>query len=188
MPSAQEIARAITGAWRLFCFDPKGLELFEDSPEAFWKSFTAALIVAPGFAALVALRVRDLEVQDSLLAIFALESMSYVVLWTAMPVLLYSICRLIDRERRYLIVVIALNWSVVIQLAITLPLHLVVAEGLLQSGLASLALLVIVVVPIVYVWFVAKTALEVSGLAAAAVVLADQIVSILVRSTTNALY
>ena len=188
MPSLEEIARAIQGAWILFRFDPRGIELFEDSPEAFWKSFAAALIVAPGQAVLVVLHLSERPVTDGLFEVVAVEAFSYVLLWTALPVVLYSICRILEREDRFIIAVIAINWSAVIQIAIALPPRVVVAVGLLPPGLENLASVIVFVLLIAYVWFVAKSALQISGISAAGIVLTDIALSTIIRLVTDALY
>ena len=117
----------------------------------------------------MALHLSEHEVADGLFEILIVELLSYVLLWTALPVLLLSICRIFDREARYRIAVIALNWSAVIQIVIALPLRVVTAEGLLPPGLDNLASLTVFVLLLVYVWFVAKSALEITGLAAAGI-------------------
>jgi hypothetical protein len=81
--------------------------------------------------------------------------------------------------------VIALNWSVVIQIALTLPVHLIAASGILPPGLASLAILAVVLVTLFYEGFVARTALEVSPPLAALVVAIDVAISLAVQALIN---
>ena len=64
IPSTREILSAIYGAWALFKLDPRGLELFEDSVPAFWRSFFAAVIVAPGFALLRVIDFAETEAES----------------------------------------------------------------------------------------------------------------------------
>ena len=53
MPSLAEVARAIYGAWRLMLFDADGMTFFDLSTGGFWRSFFAAVVVAPLYAVLV---------------------------------------------------------------------------------------------------------------------------------------
>ena len=48
IPSVTEIAYALYGAWRLARLDSGGMGYFDRSIAGFWKSFFAALLVAPG--------------------------------------------------------------------------------------------------------------------------------------------
>ena len=50
MPSYAEIQRSVQAAWLLARGDTRGMALFDLSLEGFWKSFAAALLVAPAYA------------------------------------------------------------------------------------------------------------------------------------------
>jgi hypothetical protein len=83
--------------------------------------------------------------------------------------------------------VVALNWSVTIQVALSLPVHLIAASGLLPPGLATLALLVVLGVTLFYEGFVARTALEIPPPLAALVVAIDFIISFVVDKLVDAM-
>ena len=185
IPSTREIQSAIYGAWLLFKLDPRGLDFFEDSLPAFWRSFFAAVIVAPGFAILQVIDPSEGERSASLLAILLVELIAYVIVWVSFPLALHSLCRFIDREAKFVKAVIALNWSVVIQIALILPVHLVAAGGLLPTGLATLAILAALIVTLVYEGFVASRALEISPRLAALVVGLDVAISLVVRAVVS---
>ena len=53
IPSTTEIAYAFYGAWRLAHLDASGLKYFDTSLDGFWKSFFAAVLVAPAYALIV---------------------------------------------------------------------------------------------------------------------------------------
>ncbi|HEX9771483.1 MAG TPA: hypothetical protein VGA50_20085 [Kiloniellales bacterium] len=182
IPSALEIQSAIYGAWTLFKFDSRGLEFFEDSVPAFWRSFFAAVIVAPGFAVLRLMDHLESEHGADPLAIALVEAIAYVVVWAGFPLALHYLARGFDREKRYLIAVVALNWSVVIQVALSLPVHLVAASGILAPGLATLAVLAVLVVTLFYEGFVVRTALQVPPPLAAVVVGVDVAISLAVQA------
>ena len=59
MPSANQVMYALYGAYRLARFDAAGMRYFETSIEGFWRSFFAAVIVAPPYALLLFLRYRN---------------------------------------------------------------------------------------------------------------------------------
>jgi hypothetical protein len=187
IPSAREIQSALYGAWCLFKLDPRGLEFFEDSIPAFWRSFFAAVIVLPGFAILQLVDLVETEVSAGPLATLLVELIAYVVIWAGFPLALHYLCQGLGRQERFLRTVIALNWSVVIQIALTLPVHLIAASGILSPGLASLAILAVVLVTLFYEGFVASTALEVSPPLAALVVAIDVAISFAVQALINAM-
>lgn len=182
IPSVQEIQAAIYGAWTLFKLDARGLDFFEDSVPAFWRSFFAAVIVFPGFALLRVIDLAETETSAGLLPTLLVELIAYVIIWTAFPLALHYLCLAIDRQAHYLRTVIALNWSVTIQIVLTLPVHLIAFSGILSPGLATLAIFVVLMVTLFYEGFVARTALEVTPPMAALVVAIDVAISLAVQS------
>lgn len=185
IPSAREIQSALYGAWLLFKLDRRGLEFFEDSVPAFWRSFFAAVIVLPGFAILQWVDGADSEMSAGPLSILLVELIAYVVIWAGFPLALHHLCQGIGRETRFVRTVIALNWSVVIQIALTLPVHLIAASGILGSGLSTLAIVAVILVTLFYEGFVAHTALEVSPPMAALVVAIDVAISLAVQALVS---
>ncbi len=187
IPSSQEAFTAIYGAWRLFRFDPRGLTLFEDSVPACIQSFFAAVIVAPGFALIRLVDYQGTEPATGFLGILLAETLAYVIIWTAFPLALFYLSRAIGRESRYLLAVTALNWGVVIQTAILLPVYLVIATDVLTPGFIALATLVAFVVTLVYEGYVARVALEISPIMAAWIVGVDVAISFGVNSVVDGL-
>ncbi len=185
IPSTREVLSAVYGAWTLFKLDPRGLAFFEDSIPAFWRSFFAAVIVAPGFAVLRLMEHLESGHTSAPLAIAVVEVIAYVVVWAGFPLALYYLALGFDREKRYLLAVVALNWSVVIQIALSLPVHLIAASGILSPGLAALAVLAVLVVTLFYEGFVVRTALQVTTPLAAVVVGVDVAISIAVQAWVN---
>ena len=185
IPSAREIQSAIYGAWLLFKLDPRGLEFFEDSVPAFWRSFFAAVVVAPGFAILVLIDLADSELSAGPLEIILVETIAYAIIWAGFPLALYYLCQGLGREARYLRAVTALNWSVVIHIALTLPVHLVAASAILSPGFQTIAILAVVLVTLFYEGFVAHVALDVSPPLAALVVAIDVAISLAVQALVS---
>jgi hypothetical protein len=187
IPTTREILSAIYGAWTLFKLDPRGLAFFEDSVAAFWRSFFAAVIVAPGFVILRLIQYSESEQSVDPLAAATVEAIAFVVVWTAFPLALYYLAQGFDKAERYVIAVVALNWSVTIQVALSLPVHLIAVSGILPPGLATLALLTVLVVTLFYEGFVVRTALEIPPQLAALVVAIDFIISFVVDRFVDAM-
>jgi hypothetical protein len=82
----------------------------------------------------------------------------------------------IGRRSQYLGFIVAYNWATLIQLAIILPPAFVYWLGVLPHALAAILVMAGNIALLVYEWYIVRTALTVSGLAAAAIVALDQIV------------
>ncbi len=180
MPNSREIAYALYGAWRLLRFDRGGLAWFEDSVEAFWRSFFAAVIVAPGHVILIGLHMSEMGIEGGLARIVAMQGLAYVTVWTAFPLALHYVCRSIGREAQFIRAVVAFNWATVLQVAIMVPVDLLARSGLLPPEAAGLATLVVTLFLFSYAWFIARVALEVQPMMAVGIVLLDFVVSTIV--------
>ena len=143
------------------------------------------MIVFPGFAILALIDLADREVSAGPVAILLIELIAYVVIWAGFPLALYYLSRGFDRQQYFVRTVIALNWSVVIQIAIILPVHVIAASGIFSPGLQALAIFAAAVVTLFYAGFVVRTALEVSPPIAALVVAVDVAISLAVQALVN---
>ncbi len=184
-PRAPEIAYGVYGAWRLAHFDPRGLGHFRKDEEGFWNSFFAAALVAPGYAVLIALHLAEMEVTADGLSVLLIHGLAYVISWVAFPLIAFHLCQAMDREAQWLGFVVALNWSKVIQIAVYLPAALIAATAVLGALLGGLITFVVSVAILVYQWFVTRSALESSGVAAAGLVGVDLVLGLAITSLAN---
>ena len=86
IPDRVEVLHSLYGAWRLAMLDVSGMRHFNLSVEGFWRSFFAAVIVAPGYALLVVQRTLDRPEGYALGSTVVVESIAYVVAWAAFPI------------------------------------------------------------------------------------------------------
>lgn len=193
MITLRELSYGLVGAWRLLHLDKNGLHYFDDSLPGYWKSFTAALVALPGF---MIIQLLGLVVEPGAAGesggvgvnwprVVAIWLIVYVMFWTLFPIAAAYITAEINRGDRYLKFIVAHNWANVLQTAIGVPaLALLVASdgesGVFLFVLISFALLF-------YSWFIAKTALEVSGLIAAGFVVLDIVLSLALNAITAVL-
>ena len=185
MITAPEVAHALYGAWRLARLDPSGLDQFGDTAEAFWRSFYAMLIAAPGYVILVAFRLSGLEPTSGPVHIFLIEATTYVIGWFAFPFIMLYIADQLDRRERYFRYIAAYNWAVVLQIGLLLTVNAVVyGLGLSFSSARFLGFAAMVMV-LVYWWFIARVGLDISGRAAAAIVGLDLGLSIVLNGVTS---
>lgn len=185
MITAAEVARATYGAWRLARLDSGGLRFFGDTPEAFWRSFYAALVVVPGFAILVLLRLSENTVDSGAGRIFLVQSISYVIDWVAFPLVMIGVADRMGKFDRYRQYIVAHNWAAVIQMALFLAMTVVVYSGIAGRGLSVLVSLVTTLAILFYQWFIARVGLGVGALAAAGIVFIDLLISLILNGFTT---
>ena len=185
MPNGAEMASGVYGAWRLLRLDPQGMAFFDDSNEGFWKSFYAAVLVAPGYAIIVALHLSELQPTAGFFHVLTIETLAYAIGWLAFPVAAYHLCEWIGKEAGYVSYIVAFNWSKVIQLCLYLPVSLLNASDALPAGLEPLLDLMITLAIIAYQWFVTKIALGMSGFGPASFIVLDIVIGLMIASVTD---
>jgi hypothetical protein len=185
MIGAREIVYSLYGAYRLCRFDPQGLAFFNPTLEGFWRSFVAALIVAPAHCILTIINLRDVELEASLARVVAIETLAYVILVFAYPLVVFHICQMMGRSERYFTYIVAYNWAGVIQISLILPATALGASDLLPLNLAYAIGLAVTLLVLVMLWYIARLTLQIGGLAAAGFVLLDLLLGLLVRAIAD---
>ncbi len=184
MPSYRDIVYGIYGAWRLARLDASAMSYFDRTPAGFWKSFFAAVIVAPGFAIIIGYELTQVEgeFEAGALRMFVVETLAYMLGWVAFPVIVHQICEAIGKRDAYLGFIVAFNWSKVIQMAVFLPAIALIATGLLPEDSGTLLRWVISMLILSYQWFVTRTALAVTARGAVGFVVLDLVIDLIVRA------
>lgn len=184
-----EIQVAVHGALRLACGDRRGLGFFDTSIDGFWRSFRAALICYPLFLVLVAVRVAVAD-WDAAGAprILIVETIAYVIAWTAFPLLILQLTGWIDRTHRFLAFMVAYNWSQIPQTALIAIVAMDRATGVLPPAAAAFAELAAMIAVLVYEWYIARVALAVTGAQAMLVVVLDIMLGIVLGRIAQMLY
>ena len=185
MITSREVAYGTYGAWRLAKCDSSGLQFFDNTPQAFWRSFYAALIVAPVFAILVAIRLEDVAVTGGTLHLLAIETLSYIIGWFAFPLAMFYIAEQLDRSHCFLRYIAAYNWATVLQMGLFLVVTVIAHSGALPTTLAVLISLAATVAILAYQWFIARIGLDITGPTAAAIVFLDLMIGIVLNIFTN---
>ena len=181
MPPARDVLTALYGAGRLARFDVSGHDYFEDSADAFWQSFFAAVLIAPFYFLMLYFRFDEFD-EVPLLRFFAIETIAYVIAWVAFPLFMASLVREIGAEKNYIRFIVAYNWSAVLQNAVFLPIEILALGGGLSAATANTLGLFALAWIIAYIWFVTRTALGVTGGIAAGIVGVDFLISVLINS------
>jgi hypothetical protein len=177
------------GAWRLAWLDPAAMLWFDRSIDGVKRSFWAAAIAYPGFLGLLALRLTPQQLADAEpWRIATVESIGYVIGWSAFPLVILPFCRWLGREAQAFDFIIAYNWSQVLQTALLLLVEGVIGSHVLPEAFAANLELAVYIALLGYEWFIACTALDASGVAATAVVLLDLLLGGALFRITESLY
>lgn len=187
MPRGAELWQALYGAWRLARLDRHALHYFDLSHRGTWRSFWAAAYCYPAFLLERWLEIPAENVASSGLGhIFLVESIGYVIGWTAFPLAVVALCRGLGREERGFDFITAYNWSIVLQIALFVLIGLLslllpdsAAIGLQRLGLIA---------ALIYEWFIALIAIGAGTWIAGLVVIIDIVLGLLIQVTVLALY
>jgi len=172
-------AAGLTGAWRLARLDRGGMRYFDASEEGFWRSFQAAIIAAPLYAALVLLRPEDQPLSPDPLRALLIESIGYVIRWTAFPLAAWYLARAFNCSGRYFGFIVAYNWAQVLQLIVAVPVAVLAASSAVPSSIVNIVALAVTVGVLYYEYFIARSALVVDALPALAFVGADVVIGLI---------
>jgi hypothetical protein len=182
MITAREAAYAIYGAWRLARFDAGGVQFFDNTVEAFWRSFYAALIALPGYGLLVLLRVAGTtDAGAPPMTVLVVESISYAAGWFAFPLAMFYVARTFDLTASYFRYIAAYNWAIVLQVTLLLGVTAVTASLPLAPGVVQLVFLVASFAILAYQWFIARATLGIAAGAAAGIVALDLVLGLLIN-------
>jgi hypothetical protein len=185
IPSLHEILYGIFGAWRLFRLDPKAMAYFDNSVEGFWKSFFAAVLFAPVHAIIVAMELSTVETTVDPASVVIIQTLAYVITWLAFPLASFYVIQNMGRESNFVGYIVAFNWSAIIQMTILLPYSLLAVSGVLPDPITNLIGLAVTVVVLGYLWFIARTALDITGFPAVGLVLLSLVIELIVKGITD---
>lgn len=176
LPSSAEIARSVQGAWLLAQGDTRGLDLFDLSIEGFWRSFAAALLVAPAYLLLLAEQYATVGWPQHKLATVMAELVAYGCGWLSFPLAAIFLTRLLGLSARYVPLVVAVNWAATLQIGFYVAV--VVLSLVLPQEVRTLLLFTATIAVLIYQWFVIRAALDTSGTIAFGLVVIDVLLSI----------
>jgi len=189
--SARDVVMGLYASWRLFLFDRTAIQYIDSTIDGFWKSFYAAVIALPGAFILRILFVQNNPEllgdtgMDRVTMVFALD---YVYQWLAFPLIMVYLAEAMGRDRQYVSFIVARNWSQVIQVAIILPAAVIfIAGGTDGPALGAVLLAAAHIVTWIYAWFIARTVLDITGVAAALIVLAELVISVAIAFVSELL-
>ena len=185
MPSLREVATSLYGAYRLAQLDVKGMECFDRGVAGAIRSFSAAAVVAPAYLLLVLMRLGEEAGNVSAANFMLVESIAYIISWTAYPLIMDDLSRMLDCSDRYPAFISAYNWSAVLQMLVYLPAVVISESGIFVPALGDTIVFIATMVVLAYQWFVTRTALQVSNFTAAGLVILDLVLSVFISGAAD---
>jgi hypothetical protein len=114
MPLAQEIYQSLYGAWRIACMDAGAMRYFNLTIDGFWRSFIAAVLLAPFF--LITNIVNETgagaeHVADNTVGYAIVWLIVWFIGWAIFPLIMVPVASLLNLSGTYVPFIIAWNWS-----------------------------------------------------------------------------
>lgn len=183
-PTREEIAYRVFGAALLARFDARGMEYFDESPEAALRSFFAAVLVAPAFIviSLLSLTGSGATIDQAAFFVTLVFALYYTLLWVVSPVIVYRVCQVIGRENAFFRFLSANNWASVITLHLSLVIAILKSIGAFPEALVTLLFLAVFGYVLAYQWFIARHGLDVSPLAGVGFVALQFVIHFMIES------
>lgn len=191
MPSAGwgEVGSALAGTVRLARGDRAALALFDRSPQGFWRSFRAALLAYPLYLIVLTMRVSLAHWRAAGGGrILAVETIAYVITWTAFPLIMLEVTRWLGREDRFFDFMVPYNWCQVPQSLLAAAIGIAAESRLFAPASTEAIGLAAIAAVFAYEWLIARIALQTTRTTAALVVLVDFLLAVLVTHTAAGLY
>jgi hypothetical protein len=191
MPTAawREVRFALVGVLRLARGDRGGLSCFDRSIDGFWRSFRAAVIAYPLYLILLTMKVTVAEWQKSGgLWIVSVETIAYVIAWSAFPLIMVTVTRWLDRAHRFFDFMVPYNWSQLPQTALFALVGLEAESGVFGAPSGQAVEVVAAIAILVYEWYIARVALDITAVAAVLVVFVDLVLGVLINNVASSFY
>lgn len=188
MVSPRELSVALYGAWRFATLDRGAIQFFDNTPQAFWKSFNAAWLALPAYALLVLLSFAQHPVDAGAFRVLSVELISYVIGWVLFPLVMVAFTDTMKCGQNYFRFITAWNWSIVLQAYLFLGVSAFSASGTVPDSLGGLISLVATLAIFFYQGFIAKTTLDVTTPVAFMVVIVDLTIAIGLSLVSRSLY
>jgi hypothetical protein len=173
MITKQEIFEGLYGAWRLLLGDRGAIALFDNSVAGFWKSFFAAILVLPIYFAMTAIGAIEFDSSRSLPAIVLIVLEFYIIAWVLWPLIIGHVLRVIDRDEKFTLYVVAYNWMSAVGAGLFFIAVLVTTLLPIPDGFAGLIMVGALLGVLGYHVFIAHATLNISISVATGLTIAD---------------
>ncbi len=180
MVSLKEITWSLYGAYRLVRKDPDALQYFNISAGGFYTSFAAIILALPFFAVENAIDYQLIETETSIVPFLIVLCIALAVNWLAFLAVMAVFARFLDFSDKFSVFVIVYNWAQLAIIIVWMPLS-VLSTGLAGGSLNSVFSLLFLGASYVYLWYIIRVALQVSGPIALGFAFLEFIIAILTQ-------
>ena len=177
MLTLRETSYALFGAWRLAHFDLQGTVYFDRSREGALRSFWVAAILLPPYTVLVLLHLSERPVAVSWPALLLIHTLGYVIAWTAFPVAMSWVSRVLDRNQEFFGFLTMYNWAQVLTIVPVLAVSAMRVGNMLPEPVLELLGVAVDLAILAYGWFIARAGLRIGPFSAIGVVALDILLS-----------
>lgn len=155
--------QSLAGAWEFIKLNPRAMDYFDTSAEAFWKSFWAIALVAPLF--FFGLNVSyDLAVEQGHDISLAAHIIEFLLRLPLIALVMIFFTKFLKIDAYYSNMIISFNWLWVLANYIILPISMLISLGILPLEAGTLAVMAVAIYLELYVtWFLFKQTLRISG-------------------------
>ena len=187
MLTLRETSYALFGAWRLAHFDLQGTVYFDRSREGALRSFWVAAILLPPYTVLVLLHLSERPVAVSWPALLLIHTLGYVIAWTAFPVAMSWVSRVLDRNQEFFGFLTMYNWAQVLTIVPVLAVSAMRVGNMLPEPVLELLGVAVDLAILAYGWFIARAGLRIGPFSAIGVVALDILLSELTWEISDSL-
>lgn len=165
--------------------DEGALHRLDGSVDGFWKSFYAAVLLAPAYALMLWMgRYGQMEGID-VGAVFFVEATAYIGAWLFWPVLASEVCRVLDPKLDARTYIVACNWSELWIMLVRFPLLALLVSGVFSDGLYAMVSLITLLAVLYYRYLIARQTLPAETPFATGIAITDLIAGLLWRFGTD---
>ena len=178
--NAKEIAKILHGFFLIIKLDNRFVKFFDNNEKYFWKSFYAALIVAPLQVFYEWGVYIKLDEKPPLIRIIPIETLEYIILWFFFPLVMTHIIKAINREEKYFNYIITYNWFQM-GLSITImPFRILSVFNLIPLTIGTLFETIIFIAYIFYNVFIAREILRLTNGPSFSIILINILLTLLI--------
>lgn len=153
----------LTGAFEFIKLNPRAMDHFDTSAEAFWKSFWAIALVAPVFFLGMSISF-DLAVEQGHEISMSAHIIEFLCRLPLIALVMIFFTKFLKIDSYYVNMIIAFNWLWVIANYIILPISMLISLEVLPLEAGALGVMAVAIYLELYVtWFLFKKTLKISG-------------------------
>jgi len=162
MTNLKEISSSLYGVYHLAKRDQNALNYFNLSTAGFFSSFAAMLIAIPFFSIENAIDYAALPIEISLIPFLAIINIALLVNWAIYLLTIGILAKYLDFGPNFSVFAIVYNWSQLAIMILWFPISIILT-GLLGVENTGLFQLLFMLATYVYLWYVLRVTLAVSG-------------------------